>query len=245
MPYFERDDISIYYEIHGEGYPILLFAPGGMRSSIPIWTSGSEWNPITALTPHYQIIAMDQRNAGKSTAPISGADDWTTYTNDHIALLDHLNINHCHVLGGCIGGPYCLGLMEAQPERVGAAVLQQSIGADNNRDTFYDLYDGWANALRPNRPEVSEQDWVKFRSNMFDGEFVYNVSREFVASCEIPMLVLMGTDVFHPEVTSREIASLAPNATLIEEWKDPENDNTVANVLAFLRKHTPRVSGSL
>ena len=80
---------------------------------------------------------------------------------------------------------------------------------------------------------------------MFDGEFVYNVSREFVASCEIPMLVLMGTDVFHPEVTSREIASLAPNAILIEEWKDPENDNTVANVLAFLRKHTPSVSGSL
>ena len=42
MPYFKRNDISIYYEIHDEGYPILLFAPGGMRSSIPIWTSGSE-----------------------------------------------------------------------------------------------------------------------------------------------------------------------------------------------------------
>ena len=182
---------------------------------------------------------MDQRNAGKSTAPISGSDNWATYTSDHVALLDHLGIDHCHLLGGCIGGPYCLGLMEVQPERVSAAVLQQSIGADNNRDTFYDLYDVWANALKPNRPEVSEADWVQFRSNMFDGDFVYNVTREFVASCEIPMLVLLGTDVYHPEVTSREIASLAPNATLIESWKDPEKDNTVANVLAFLDTHTP------
>ncbi|MDA0788514.1 MAG: alpha/beta hydrolase [Proteobacteria bacterium] len=239
MPYFKRDDISIYYEIHGEGYPILLLAPGGMRSSIPVWTSGSEWNPITSLSPHYQVIAMDQRNAGQSSAPISGNDNWSTYTNDHIALLDHLNIAQCHVLGGCIGGPYCLGLMEDQPGRVTSAVLQQSIGADNNRDTFYDLFDSWADALKPARPEVPDDAWVQFRSNMFDGDFVYNVTREFVAGCEIPMLVLMGTDVYHPEVTSREIASLAPNAILIEKWKDPEKDNTVENVLAFLAAHTP------
>lgn len=32
MPTFKRDDVSIYYEEYGSGYPILLFAPGGMRS---------------------------------------------------------------------------------------------------------------------------------------------------------------------------------------------------------------------
>lgn len=47
MPQFIRNDSSLTYEIHDEGYPVLLFAPGGMRSSISIWTSGSEWNPIT------------------------------------------------------------------------------------------------------------------------------------------------------------------------------------------------------
>ena len=28
MARFERGDVSLYYEIHGEGFPILLFAPG-------------------------------------------------------------------------------------------------------------------------------------------------------------------------------------------------------------------------
>ena len=37
MAFFERGEVSLYYEIHGEGYPILLFAPGGMRSAVSFW----------------------------------------------------------------------------------------------------------------------------------------------------------------------------------------------------------------
>jgi pimeloyl-ACP methyl ester carboxylesterase len=239
MAEFIRSGTSLNYEIHGDGYPVLLFAPGGMRSSISIWSSGSEWNPITELAPYFKVIAMDQRNAGSSKAPINGTDDWHTYTEDHVALLDHLGIDSCHVLGGCIGGPYCLGIIQALPDRISSAVLQQSIGYDNNRDTFYGLFDGWAESLKASRPEVTEADWQRFRSNMFDGDFVFNVDRDFVRGCETPMLVLMGTDVFHPEVISREIADLAPNATLIENWMDPEKDNTVQNVIDFLTVNTP------
>ena len=49
---------------------MLLFAPGGMRSAIPFWET-QPWNPIEALSPHFRVIAMDQRNAGQSTAPVS------------------------------------------------------------------------------------------------------------------------------------------------------------------------------
>ncbi len=41
MPTFKRADVSIYYEEYGTGYPILLFAPGGMRSSIEFWANES------------------------------------------------------------------------------------------------------------------------------------------------------------------------------------------------------------
>ena len=184
MAEFTRGDISLYYEIHGDGFPVLLFAPGGMRSSIEVWTTGSEWNPITALAPHFKVIAMDQRNAGRSTAPISGNDNWHTYTEDHVALLDHLGIDTCHVLGGCIGGPYCFGVIQAIPSRICSAVIQQSIGFDNNRDTFYGLFDGWADALKPSRAEVTDDMWQRFRSNMFDGDFVFNVDQDFVRGCE-------------------------------------------------------------
>jgi pimeloyl-ACP methyl ester carboxylesterase len=240
MATFQHGEASIYYEIHGDGFPILLFAPGGMRSAVSFWR-GSEWDPIEALSPHFQVIAMDQRNAGQSKAPVSASDGWHTYTADHIALLDHLGIDKTHLMGGCIGGPYSFGVIEQAPERVAAAIVQQSIGdSGSNRELFYAMFDQWADdGLKASMPSVSEADWASFRGNMFDGEFVYNVDREFVSNCTTPLLVLMGSDPYHPEVTSREIARLAPNAELVERWKDATADRTVDRAVAFLNAHTP------
>ena len=238
MPIFQRDQVNIHYEIHGEGFPILLFAPGGMLSAASFW-SNAEWDPVKTLSPHFKVIAMDQRNAGASSAPVSGNDGWHSYAEDHVALLDHLNIDQAHVLGGCIGGPYCFGVIKAHRERVAAAVLQQSIGSDDNRDLFYAMFDNWADAIRDQHPEANNDDWHAFRSNMYDGDFLYNVDRDFVAACTVPMLVLMGSDPYHPEVISRELAELAPNATLIEEWKNPDKNGTVEVVISFLKAATP------
>jgi hypothetical protein len=75
---------------------------------------------------------------------------------------------------------------------------------------------------------------------MYDGDFVFNVGRDFVRGCETPMLVLMGNDLYHPESTSREIVDLAPNARLIERWKEPDTvGDTVEQVRSFLQAHTP------
>ena len=238
MAIFERDGITLYYEDHGAGFPVLLFAPGGMRSAVTFW-EGSQFNPIVELSTRFRVIAMDQRNAGRSRAPVSADDGWHTYTADHIALLDHLGIERTHLLGGCIGGPYCLGLIQAAPGRVASAVLQQSIGFEDNREIFYEMFQGWADAIAADHPEADEAAWRSFRSNMYDGDFDFNVGRDFVASCETPMLVLMGSDPYHPESTSREIAALAPNATLVERWKSPAEDGTVATVIEFLEAHTP------
>ncbi len=86
MPFFERDNVKLYYEEHGEGFPVLLIAPGGMRSAVPFWYN-TPWNPIEQLSPHYRVIAMDQRNAGQSVGPISASDSWHTFTGDQLALL--------------------------------------------------------------------------------------------------------------------------------------------------------------
>ena len=239
MAIFQRDDTVLHYELHGDGFPILLFAPGGMRSAASFWR-GAEWDPIETLSPHFRVIAMDQRNAGRSTAPVAAGDGWHTYTDDHIALLDHLDIEQAHLLGGCIGGPYCLGVIQRAPERVASAVLQQSIGNDgNNRELFFAMFDQWADGLKERLPSITAETWQSFRANMFDQPFLYNVSRDFVAACRTPLLVLMGGDPYHPEAISREIAELAPNARLVEKWKDAEADGTVATVVEFLRANTP------
>ena len=115
--------------------------------------------------------------------------------------------------------------------------LKTTIGIDDNRAAFYEMFDSWAEALKPERTEVSDADWTSFRSNMYDGEFLLNVDEDFIASCQTPLLVLLGNDLYHPESTSRRIAELAPRATLIEDWKsDP--DATVAAALTFLKENT-------
>ena len=240
MAWFEQDDVRIHYETFGEGYPLLLFAPGGMRSAISFWEA-SPWNPITALASDFRVIAMDQRNAGQSTAPVSKADGWHTYTADHLALLDHLDVKKCHILGGCIGGPYCFGLIQAAPERVSAAIIQQTIGIDGNREAFYEMFDGWAAEIKADHPEASEEAWQSFRSNMYDREFLLNVDRDFIQQCQVPLLVLLGNDLYHPESTSRELADLAPNARLVEDWKSSP-DETAQTALAFLREHSHQTS---
>ncbi|HWJ40970.1 MAG TPA: alpha/beta hydrolase [Candidatus Limnocylindrales bacterium] len=240
MPTFKRDDVSIYYEEYGTGYPILLFAPGGMRSSIEFWAN-SPFDPTKELAANFRVIAMDQRNAGKSSGPITAEDGWDTYTGDHIALLDHLGIKQCHLMGGCIGGSYSLGLIKAAPQRVSAAVLQNPIGlSPRNREMFYNMFDTWADGFKVKRG-LDDASLRQFRDRMYGTDFVFNVTREFVRSCKTPMLILCGNDDYHPKETSKEIAALAPNAELVENWKASDVIGaTIKRVREFLLSHTPK-----
>ena len=240
MPEFARGGVVLHYVERGEGFPVLLFAPGGMRSAASFWEA-APWNPLEELSSGFRVIGMDQRNAGRSTGPISADDGWHTYTADHVALLDHLGIERCHLVGGCIGGPYCLGLIQAAPDRVAAAVLQQPIGfSGDNRPAFYEMFDAWATELAASHPSMTAEDWATFRGHMYDGDFVFNVDRDFVRGCRAPLLVLMGNDLYHPSSTSREIAELAPHAELVERWKDADCvADTVKRVRSFLEAHTP------
>ncbi len=244
MPTYRQGDVELYYEEHGEGFPLLLIAPGGMRSAVSFWER-TPWNPITDLADGFRVIAMDQRNAGRSSAPIRADDGWHVYTRDQLALLDHLGVRQFHVAGMCIGGPYCMGLIQAAPERVASAVLFQTIGLKDNRQAFYDMFDAWAQELKPKRPEVPEAAWESFKHRMYDGDFLFNVDREFVRRCPTPLLVLCGADLYHPTETSREIAELAPRARFIERWKEgADREAARAAVRAFLTEHTPADRGA-
>lgn len=238
MPFVEHQDARIYYETVGSGPAVLLIAPGGMKSAISFW-SNTPWNPIEQLQAEFQVVAMDQRNAGASTAPISAEDGWHTYTADQLALMDALGIDRFHVAGMCIGGPYSLGLIEAAPERVLSATLFQTIGRDENRDAFYAMFDDWAEPLR-GQSSASEDDWQSFRENMYGGDRVlFNVDEDFLNTCNTPLLVLMGDDLYHPQSSSRLVAERAPNVTFIEHWKSGEDKARAMTAFAeFLRAHS-------
>ena len=243
MPVFERGETRIHWWEAGAGYPVLLFAPGGMRSAAALW-GDSPFDPRRELAQSFRVISMDQRNAGKSTAPVTADDGWHTYAADHLALLDHLAIDTCHVMGGCIGSSYCLGVLEADASRVSAAVLQNPIGRHENRALFHAMFDSWAEALMEERDDVHANALPPFRERMYGGGFTFNVDRDFVAGLETPLLILAGDDAYHPRPVAEEIASLAPESELILEWKSEDTaPAAAAKVKAFLKRHTP--SGKL
>jgi pimeloyl-ACP methyl ester carboxylesterase len=238
MPTFTRGETTIYYESHGVGPALLTFAPGGMRSAAALWAR-SPWHPVTELAAQFRVIVMDQRNAGASRAPIQASDGWHSYSEDHLALLDELHIDTCHLLGGCIGGAFAFALALRAPERVRCAVLQQPIGfSATNRPVFYELFDTWASEQMASRTDVSPDSLPEFRERMYGGDFVFSVGREAAAHCQTPLLVLRGNDVYHPSLISDEIARVAPHAELIRDWKTGEDlPRAVARVRAFLGEH--------
>jgi pimeloyl-ACP methyl ester carboxylesterase len=240
MPLFKRGDLTLNYEEYGSGFPLLLMAPGGMRSMIDFWHR-SPFDPTVELATSFRVIAMDQRNAGASRAPVTAGDGWESFAGDQLALLDHLGIRQCHIMGGCIGSSYCLGLIKAAPQRVVAAVLQNPIGlGPDGLARFHNMFDDWAVEFRAQRPEVNEGALAAFRNNMFSGDFVFSVTRDFVRQCLTPILILAGNDPYHPTPVSLEIARLAPNAEIIMEWKTPESVGAAVEwVRAYLKEREP------
>src|SRR5947209_8283060 len=203
MPVLKRDGASIYYEEFGSGYPVLLFAPGSLGSSIAWWHNAA-FDPTTELADEFRLIAMDQRNAGQSWAPIAAEDGWHSYAADHLALLDHLGIERTHLLGQCIGGPLAMGLIQAQPARVSAAVLVQPsgrIGPDTGRAGGFER---WRAALA-DHPEATPAALDGFRANLYAQDLVYTVSRDFVRGCATPLLILAGNDAAHPFAVAEEL----------------------------------------
>jgi pimeloyl-ACP methyl ester carboxylesterase len=248
MPVLTRDDAEIYYEEYGSGFPILLFAPGGLRSRLELWhrpDTGlsrvwNDWTEVLALT--FRVIAMDQRNAGRSRAALRADHGWHTYAADQLALMDHLGHARFHTLGGCIGASYCLRLCADAPARVTSAVLQNPIGLHPEHPGYFP--DGtfeWGHEHRATRPdEFDDATLAAFSHNMWDGGFAFSVTRDFAARCPVPTILLPGTDTPHPAVTSAELEKLLPGVEVLRDWRGPEHLAAQRDaVLAFLERHTP------
>jgi len=248
MPTFERDGASIAYDVYGSGFPILLFAPGGMRSRAEMWPAPAGGPPRywanwpEVLAKDYTVIAMDQRNAGRSRAPIKADDGWHSYAADHLGLTDHLGFKRFHTLGGCIGASYCLQLSKLVPDRIASAVLQNPIGVHPDFPNFFtEAFADWAKEQHAQRSDLDPSAVQSFGRNMWGSDFVFSVDRDFARRCPTPCIVLPGDDTPHPAVIGAELAEIIPNAERLDAWKGPKNlAEQQRRVVNFLAKHTPK-----
>jgi pimeloyl-ACP methyl ester carboxylesterase len=242
MAQFEHGTTTIYYEERGQGFPLLLFAPGGMNSTVERWAAAT-LNPLAVFGEDFRLIAMDQRNAGRSLGPLEVNDPWGSFAQDQLALLAHLGVERCHVMGCCIGCSFSLKLLELAPKRFTAAVLEQPVGVVGvNRHLYDTLWRSWGENLVATRSDIDPEQLEQFGTRMWDeGEFVVSVSRDTVRACSTPLLVLPGIDDYHPTETGRDVAALAPRGEVFEPWKDTpaHTAQAVEAVREFLHRHSP------
>jgi pimeloyl-ACP methyl ester carboxylesterase len=241
VPTFERDGASIYYEERGSGFPLLLLAPGGLNSAIDFW-GRMPLDPLEIFAGEYRVVAMDQRNAGRSRGALDTRDPWAIYAADQLGLLDHLGIEQALAIGCCIGCSFIFKLVEQQPERIVAGVPMQPIGHDETNQGAFgpQTWTPWGEKLIEDGADFTMEQVEAFGHAMFDSPFVFSVSRDFLRTVQTPMLLLYGNDRAHPIGVSKEVAALLPNVEVVERWRDPDVVPEVTEIMrAFLRSHTP------
>ena len=113
--YADVNGLHLYYELHGEGTPLVLLH-GGLLT-IDINFAGL----IPVLAQRHQVIAMELQGHGR-TADIERKITPANSASDVVALLDHLGIDRAHVLGHSMGAAVALELAVNHPTRVRSVV---------------------------------------------------------------------------------------------------------------------------
>ena len=106
---------KLYYEIHGEGEPLVMIQ--GLGGDVTTWAA-----QIPALQRHFKVIAFDNRDAGRSS---EAAEPYIIpdTADDAAALMDSLGISQAHVVGASMGGMVAQGLVLDHPHKVRKLVL--------------------------------------------------------------------------------------------------------------------------
>ncbi|WP_299178246.1 alpha/beta fold hydrolase [uncultured Neptuniibacter sp.] len=130
------------FQIHGEGQPLIILH--GLFGTLENW--GAQ---IKSLSEHFQVIAVDLRNHGRS--PHSDEISYQLMADDLRTLISHLNLDTTHIIGHSMGGKAAMQLALTSPELIDKLIIVDiapvSYGAHHN-DVFEGLFSINLNALK-------------------------------------------------------------------------------------------------
>ncbi|NLI81617.1 MAG: alpha/beta fold hydrolase [Deltaproteobacteria bacterium] len=115
MPICSCGTVDIYYEVHREGFPLLMVS--GLGGGTWSW-----YGQLPCFSEFYRTIVFDNRGAGRSGMP-PGPYSMGDFTKDALCLLDRLGVEEAFIMGLSMGGMIAQEIALAAPERVRALVL--------------------------------------------------------------------------------------------------------------------------
>jgi len=175
MPKAKINDITFYYEVRGEGFPVLLIAGLG--------SDNSSWLGVRReLSKNFRVITFDNRGCGRSGVPCKPYSV-RDMAGDAVGLLDHLNIRKCHVVGHSMGGYIAQEMAISYPAYISKLILEASAAVSSERNNR--LFNDFLKQIESgNGLECLFSQWTywlfspkTFKSKTFIPTFLKNIAR--------------------------------------------------------------------
>jgi pimeloyl-ACP methyl ester carboxylesterase len=236
MAHVQAGEVRLYYEERGAGAPLVLVP--GFGAGVWIW-----YRQVPALAERFRVIGFDPRGVARS-ADAGGELSIRLLADDVAGLLDALEIESAHILGGSFGGFVAQEFALAYPARTRSLILCcTSFGGPGHRPPRPETLEAIASTKGLNTQERVRQNLllafsprfaaeepaevervVRLRDENHVSERVYLQqlqaavsfdARPRVAQIQAPTLVLTGDeDAIVPHENSVNLAALIPGARL-------------------------------
>jgi non-heme chloroperoxidase len=238
-----EDGANLYYEVHGDGQPIVLVH--GWICSSKFWQKN-----VPRLAEGFRVVTLDLRGHGNSSKTLSG-HTIAQYGRDVGAVVEHLDLRGCTMLGWSLGGPVvlsyyeqfgkdgrvkALGLVDADPFPFSPADWNDHLLKNYNYDgmnaTFLALASDpkkFANAFTcrmfKQKPSDSDVEWVvaeltktpPWIAIAIYSDFVMSDYARILPSVKIPLVVFAGDSGVFPNGTAmgKSLAGMVPHGTFV------------------------------
>lgn len=148
--YAPVNGLKMYYEIHGEGEPVVMLH--GAFMTITGWT---DW--VNELSKTRKVIAVEMQGHGR-TADIKRDMSFENLADDVAALLDHLKISNADIIGYSLGGGVAMQTAIRHPEKVRKVVSISAVFR----------FDGWVKEGRDALPNLTAE---VFKGSPMEAEY--------------------------------------------------------------------------
>jgi pimeloyl-ACP methyl ester carboxylesterase len=156
------DQVNLYYEVYGEGDPLVLIAGTGI--------SCAPWRvfQVPEFSRRYQVLIYDHRGLGRSDKPDVHYST-RLFARDCVGLMDALGIDRAHIMGHSMGGRVAQWLALDYPQKVRSLVLS-SCGSGKYSDKLEDYPRGvpLETAL-----EMTEKGYEKYQRDHWGPGFMF------------------------------------------------------------------------
>jgi pimeloyl-ACP methyl ester carboxylesterase len=194
--YVEAGEVRTYYEIHGDGAPVVLLH-GGLA------TIDSFAAQTPALAEHYRVYLPERRGHGR-TADVAGPFTYGAMASDTVAFMEAVGVGPAHLVGWSDGAVVAALVALERPDLVRRLVLiGQYLHLDGAIPQVKALFDSWTaddvpapirgpfDALSPDGPEHFPVVFEKL-TRMWREE--PTVASADLAQLAAPTLVMVGDD---------------------------------------------------